>query len=88
MTETHSGMRCAIERLERCYSGGKIAWEQCFQPRWERGNFASRYHLVYPGLAFWILLRAKLDRAPTAARHNVQRASRTSVLAVLAHRTW
>jgi hypothetical protein len=67
MTETHSGMRCAIERLERCYSGGKIAWEQCFQPRWERGNFASRYHLVYPGLAFWILLRAKLDRA-TALR--------------------
>lgn len=46
----------AVQRLERCYSGGAISWDQCFQPRWERGNFASRYHIVYPGIAFWALL--------------------------------
>jgi hypothetical protein len=63
MAEPTRGRGFALQRLERCYSNGHVAWEQCFQPRWERGNFASRYHLVYPGLAFWVLLRAEPERA-------------------------
>ena len=46
----------AAQRLELFYSGEVVAWNKFFQPRWERGNFASRYHLVYPALAYWILL--------------------------------
>jgi hypothetical protein len=63
VAERITGAKSALQRLERCYSNGNVSWEQCFQPRWERGNFASRYHLVYPGLAFWVLLRAEPRRA-------------------------
>ena len=63
MAVSSIGARRTLRRLERCYSGDKVAWDRCFQPRWERGNFASRYHLVYPGLAFWLLLRAEPSRA-------------------------
>jgi hypothetical protein len=44
-------------RLERCYSGPDCAWELFYQPRWERANFATRYHLVYPALAYFIQLK-------------------------------
>ena len=44
-------------RLERCYSGPECAWELFYQPRWERANFATRYHLVYPALAYFIQLK-------------------------------
>lgn len=49
----------AAQRLELCYSGGSIAWDKFFTPRWERGNFASRYHIIYPAIAYWILLQRK-----------------------------
>lgn len=49
------------ERLERCYGGAVCAWELFYRPRWERANFATRYHLVYPALAYFVLLRQEPD---------------------------
>lgn len=54
-----------FQRLNHYYSGESVAWDRCFQPRWERGNFASRYHIVYPGFAYWILLHQEPERRAT-----------------------
>jgi hypothetical protein len=54
----NSGVVTALlQKLERYYSGEECAWELFYQPRWERGNFATRYHLVYPALGYFILLK-------------------------------
>lgn len=53
----------AIERLDRCYSGHICDWSQFYQPNKEMLNFASRYHLVYPALAYFIDLKHTPARA-------------------------
>lgn len=64
-TLEHPARVAAIERLDRCYSGEECAWKLFYQPRWERANFATRYHLVYPGLAYFMLLKQQPDLAGT-----------------------
>jgi len=54
-----------IQRLERCYAGTACAWSLFYQPRWERANFATRYHLVYPALAYFILVQREPALAAT-----------------------
>lgn len=51
-------------RLERCYSGKECAWDLFYKPRWERANFATRYHLVYPALAYYIRIRKDPSLGP------------------------
>jgi hypothetical protein len=46
-----------LQRLARHYSGGQCNWSLFYQPRQERANMASRYHLVYPALAYYVLLK-------------------------------
>jgi hypothetical protein len=53
-----------LQKLERYYCGEECAWNLFFQPRWERGNFATRYHLVYPALAYFTLLKDSPRLAP------------------------
>lgn len=50
-------------RLARCYSGEVCDWSRFYRPKQEKLNLASRYHLVYPGLAYFVELR----RDPTQA---------------------
>jgi hypothetical protein len=57
LTETVAIRSLIEERLERCYGGGECAWEHFYRPRWEWANFATRYHLVYPALAYFVRLR-------------------------------
>ena len=53
----------ALARLERCYSAGACDWSRIYRPRREMRNFASRYHLVYPALAYFV----ELKRDPSQA---------------------
>ena len=55
----------AADRLARCYAGEWCDWDRFYRPRQEMRNFASRYHLVYPGLAYFVTLR---DDPGAAAR--------------------
>lgn len=50
-------------RLERCYRGDTCNWALFYQPRQQRANFATRYHLVYPGLAYFVMLKRGLASA-------------------------
>lgn len=56
-TCSRAALSAVMERLDRCYSGDECAWSLFYQPRWERANFATRYHLVYPALAYFVLLK-------------------------------
>ena len=47
----------AAERLNACYSGHDCDWTRFYQPKREMLNFATRYHLVYPALAYFIDLK-------------------------------
>ena len=47
----------AAERLARCYSGNDCDWARFYQPRKQMLNFATRYHLVYPALAYFIEIK-------------------------------
>ncbi|MEO1062045.1 MAG: hypothetical protein AAFZ07_11545 [Actinomycetota bacterium] len=38
-------------------------WARCFTARFERANFASRYHVVYPAIALFSVLRRRPERA-------------------------
>ena len=38
-------------------------WARCFTARFERANFASRYHVVYPAIAWFSVLRRRPERA-------------------------
>lgn len=53
----------AAARLESCYSGHGCDWTRFYQPKKEMLNFATRYHLVYPALAYFIELKRKPGRA-------------------------
>ncbi len=53
----------ALARLERCYSGHTCDWRRFYRPRKEMLNFATRYHLVYPALAYFIELKGNPSRA-------------------------
>ncbi len=53
----------AKDRLERCYSDGACDWTRIYRPKREMLNFASRYHLVYPALAYFV----ELKRDPSQA---------------------
>ena len=59
--EGHSA--AAAKRLEGCYSGYTCDWTQFYQPKTEMLNFATRYHLVYPALAYFIELQRNPSRA-------------------------
>lgn len=50
--------------MDRWFGGGDCDWRCVFTPRWERGNFASRYRLVYPALAYFARLGRRPDHAP------------------------
>lgn len=51
-------------RLRTCYGRDDgCDWSRVATPRWERGNLASRYHLVYPALAYF----ARIRNDPTVA---------------------
>lgn len=52
-----------LERLNGSYSGKECAWERFYQPKFERANFATRYHLVYPALAYFVLLKREPELA-------------------------
>ncbi|MCG8691159.1 MAG: hypothetical protein MI806_08110 [Minwuiales bacterium] len=58
-----TAIAAATERLARCYGGGDCDWDLFYRPRRERANFASRYHLVYPALGYFIELKQRPDRA-------------------------
>ena len=51
MTTVASARSEILERLHGSYAGKECAWERFYQPKFERANFATRYHLVYPALA-------------------------------------
>ena len=57
----NAALPVVMERLARCYSGDECAWSLFYQPQWERANFATRYHLVYPALAYFVLLKREPD---------------------------
>src|SRR5713101_9216417 len=61
-TDTTTGTRDAtqsvlMQRLAPYYSGAECDWGLFYQPRQERANMATRYHLVYPALAYYVLLQ-------------------------------
>jgi len=46
-----------LRRLDSFYPKDECASAQFYQSRRERRNFENRYHLVYPALAYYLLLR-------------------------------
>jgi len=56
------------ERLARCYSGDACDWARFYHPQMEMRNFATRYHLVYPALAYFIEIRRDPKRADELRR--------------------
>jgi len=72
-----------LRKLGRYYSGQQCSWELFYKPRWERGNFATRYHLVYPALGYFILLKQQPHLAQTLRPH-----LETMYRGLLHPRTW
>jgi linalool dehydratase/isomerase-like protein len=62
---SHEAIAVLQSRLDRCYAGDTCNWQLFYRPRHERANFATRYHLVYPGLAYFIMLKRGLASAST-----------------------
>ena len=60
---THEAISALRARLDRCYIGDTCNWQLFYRPRQEKANFATRYHLVYPGLAYFIMLKRGLASA-------------------------
>ena len=56
-----SSLDVVHDRLRASYPPGGCDWPRFFAPRFERANFASRYHLVYPGLAHFARIRRHPD---------------------------
>ena len=50
-------------RLARCYAGETCDWSRFYCPKRESLNLASRYHLVYPALAYFVELRRDPSQA-------------------------
>jgi hypothetical protein len=71
------------ERLASCYAGEECDWRRFYRPRQERANFATRYHLVYPALAYYICIRR--DRSLAAP---LRPQLDTMFRGLLAQRTW
>ncbi len=56
-------------RLANCYAGPECDWRRFYEPRRQMLNFATRYHLVYPALAYYLALaQGEGDRARIRAR--------------------
>ena len=64
-TPGNAARSMVMQQLDRCYTGAKCAWSLFYQPRWERANFATRYHLVYPALAYFVLVQREPALAAT-----------------------
>jgi hypothetical protein len=70
MRTTVSEFALAAERrLQLCYSGRDCDWTQVYQPKREMLNFASRYHLVYPALAYFVELKRDPGQAENLRPH-------------------
>ena len=54
-----------LRRLAPFYPQEECAWARFYQPRRERRNFASRHHLDYPALGYYLLLRRRPGLAAT-----------------------
>ncbi len=52
----------AEQRLEQCYSDQTCDWVQFYKPKRQMLNFATRYHLVYPAMAYYIEIKQHPDR--------------------------
>lgn len=50
-----------IGRLEECYGSATCRWDRFYRPRQQKLNFATRYHLVYPALAYFIEMKRSPD---------------------------
>ena len=59
----HDAISAAAARLEDCYSGHECDWTRFYRPKKEMLNFATRYHLVYPALAYFIDLKRNPSQA-------------------------
>lgn len=53
----------AANRLCDCYAGDVCDWKRFYRPRKQMLNFATRYHLVYPALAYFVGLKRDPSRA-------------------------
>jgi hypothetical protein len=60
-----AALSVAMDRLAQCYSGQELDWSRFYQPKRERTNFGSRYHLVYPALAYYLMLKQEPELADT-----------------------
>src|SRR6266702_32579 len=61
----HDSLNVVIGRLSECYSGTECERNSFYNPPWERVYVATRYHLVYTGIAYYALIRRQPDLAPT-----------------------
>ena len=52
----------AQERLKLCYSGQTCDWDRFYKPRKQMLNFATRYHLVYPALGYFLEIKQCPER--------------------------
>lgn len=52
----------AEERLRLCYSGETCDWDRFYTPKRQMLNFATRYHLVYPALAYFLDIQRHPNR--------------------------
>ncbi len=82
-TEQDAAVLAASRRLERCYSGDECDWTLFYEPRREMANFATRYHLVYPALAYFVGIKRRPDQA-AAIRPRLD----TIYRGLLSPRTW
>ncbi len=49
----------AEERLRLCYGGETCDWNRFYEPKQQMLNFATRYHLVYPALGYFLEIKRK-----------------------------
>jgi hypothetical protein len=57
-TLTVSPSQAANARIEKAFATSGCDWTKIFSARYQRGNFAYRYHFVYPALALFAKIRA------------------------------
>ncbi len=53
----------AVERLNHCCGRAEVDWSLVRKPRFERANFATRYHFIYPAIGHFIRLKKKPELA-------------------------